>query len=65
MTIKITNPGQTIEGLSDLDINVIQVALTHLIEDLIHNDDQDLDAQLVSAKKIYLSLGGKAFWESG
>tara|TARA_B100000073_G_scaffold323663_1_gene305926 strand:- start:348 stop:560 length:213 start_codon:yes stop_codon:yes gene_type:complete len=69
MTIKVTNPGHTIEGLTDLDINVIQVALTHLIEELsaTQNDkDFNLDAQLVSAKKIYLSLGGgaKRFWEN-
>ncbi len=61
--------GNNLEGLTDMEINVIQVALTHLIENLQDEDDRkdghsnfDLDTRLDSAKQLYLDLGGKDFW---
>ena len=53
--------GNNLEGLTDMEINVIQVALTHLIENL--QDEDDLDTQLKTAKQLYLDLGGKEFWK--
>ena len=46
--------------LTKLDVNVLEVALTHLIEEL--TDEINLQEQLDSAKEMYLALGGKAFW---
>ena len=67
--MKHTFIGNTLEGLTDMEINVLQVALTHLIENLQDEDDQkdghsdfDLDTRLDSAKQLYLDLGGKDFW---
>ena len=61
--------GNNLEGLTDMEINVIQVALTHLIENLLDEDDRkdghsnfDLDTRLDSAKQLYLDLGGRKFW---
>lgn len=62
--MKHTFIGNTLEGLTDMEINVLQVALTHLIEEL--DDDEKisiLDIRLNTAKKLYLGLGGKRFWE--
>ena len=53
--------GNNLEGLTDMEINVLQVALTHLIEEL--EDEDDLDTQLKTAKQLYLDLGGKEFWK--
>ena len=68
--MKHTFIGNTLEGLTDMEINVLQVALTHLIENLQDEDDQmdgysnfDLDTQLKTAKQLYLDLGGKEFWK--
>ena len=67
--MKHTFIGNTLEGLTDMEINVLQVALTHLIENLQDEDDQvdgysnfDLDTRLDSAKQLYLDLGGRKFW---
>ena len=67
--MKHTFIGNTLEGLTDLEIIVLQVALTHLIENLQDEDDQmdgysnfDLDTRLDSAKQLYLDLGGRKFW---
>ena len=60
--MKHTFIGNTLEGLTDMDINVLQVALTHLIEDLQNSGDIDLKIQLNTAKLLYLDLGGKEFW---
>jgi hypothetical protein len=52
-------------NLTKLDVNVIEVALTHLIEELrdTQNDkDFNLNEQLASAKAMYLALGNKSFW---
>ena len=51
-----------LDKVTDTEINVLQVALTHLIEDL-QDDEKELEEQLTSAKKLYLDLGGKEFWE--
>lgn len=64
--MKHTFIGNNLEGLTDMEINVLQVALTHLIEEL--DDSEDLQEgrfsiQLHIAKKLYLGLGGKRFWE--
>ena len=68
--MKHTFIGNTLEGLTDMEINVLQVALTHLIEELQDEDDQkdghsdfDLDTRLYSAKQLYLDLVGKEFWK--
>ena len=63
--MKHTFIGNTLEGLTDMEINVLQVALTHLIEDL--NDSEDLQEgrfsiELNTAKQLYLDLGGRKFW---
>ena len=67
--MKHTFIGNTLEGLTDMEINVLQVALTHLIENLQDEDDQmdgysnfDLDTRLDSAIQLYLDLGGRKFW---
>ena len=67
--MKHTFIGNTLEGLTDMEINVLKFALTHLIENLQDEDDQmdgysnfDLDTRLDSAKQLYLDLGGKDFW---
>ena len=67
--MKHTFIGNTLEGLTDMEINVLQVALTHLIENLQDEDDQmdgysnfDLATRLDSAKQLYLDLGGRKFW---
>ena len=59
--MKHTFIGNTLEGLTDMEINVLQVALTHLIEEL--EDEDDLDTQLKTAKQLYLDLVGKEFWK--
>ena len=46
--------------LTKLDLNVLEVALTHLIEEL--KDEINLQEQLDSAKAMYLALGNKSFW---
>ena len=51
-----------LDKVTDTEINVLQVALTHLIEDL-QDDEKELEEQLTSAKKLYLDLGGKEFWK--
>jgi len=50
-----------LDEVTDMEINVLQVALTHLIEDL-QDDEKELEEQLTSAKNLYLDLGGKEFW---
>ena len=52
--------------LTKIDVNVLEVALTHLIEELMdsQNDkDFNLNKQLASAKAIYTALGNKSFWK--
>ena len=54
-----------ITNLKKLDVNVLEVALTHLIEELRdtqNDEDFNLDEQLASAKAMYLALGNKSFW---
>ena len=54
-----------ITNLQELDVNVLEVALTHLIEELRdtqNDEDFNLDKQLASAKAMYLALGNKSFW---
>tara|TARA_R100000734_G_C3257322_1_gene57029 strand:+ start:328 stop:546 length:219 start_codon:yes stop_codon:yes gene_type:complete len=46
--------------LNKSDVNVLEVALTHLIEEL--KDEINLQEQLDSAKAMYLALGNKPFW---
>ena len=51
--------------LNKSDVNVLEVALTHLIEELMdtQNDkDFNLNKQLASAKAMYIALGNKSFW---
>ncbi len=51
--------------LNKSDVNVLEVALTHLIEELMdtQNDkDFDLNQELASAKALYIALGNKSFW---
>ena len=62
--MKHTFIGNNLEGLTDMEINVLQVALTHLIEEL--EDSEDLQKgrfsiQLNIAKKLYQGLGGNIF----
>ena len=57
--MKHTFIGNTLEGLTDMEINVLQVALTHLIEEL---EDTEEDRQLETSKQLYLDLGGRKFW---
>tara|TARA_B100000902_G_C27232555_1_gene875658 strand:- start:563 stop:763 length:201 start_codon:yes stop_codon:yes gene_type:complete len=51
-----------LDKVTDMEINVLQVALTHLIENLLDDDVEYIEKQLTSAKKLYLDLGGKDFW---
>ena len=54
-----------ITNLKKLDVNVLEVALTHLIEELRdtqNDEDFNLAEQLASAKAMYLALGNKSFW---
>ena len=65
--------GKTLEGfpddweqMNDLEINVLQVALSKLIEEL--EDSEDLQEgrfsiELNTAKQLYLDLGGREFWK--
>ena len=51
--------------LNKSDVNVLEVALTHLIEELMdtQNDkDFNLNEQLASARAMYIALGNKSFW---
>jgi|9_EtaG_2_1085328.scaffolds.fasta_scaffold07753_9 hypothetical protein len=52
--------------LTERDVNVLEVALTHLIEELedTQNDNfsVDLHQELASAKAMYIALGNKSFW---
>tara|TARA_R100000482_G_scaffold124548_2_gene77772 strand:- start:1614 stop:1847 length:234 start_codon:yes stop_codon:yes gene_type:complete len=51
--------------LNKSDVNVLEVALTHLIEELMdtQNDkDFNLNQELASAKAMYIALGNKSFW---
>ena len=51
--------------LNKSDVNVLEVALTHLIEELMdtQNDkDFNLNEQLASARAMYIALGNKPFW---
>ena len=51
--------------LNKSDVNVLEVALTHLIEELedTQNDkDFNLNQELASAKAMYIALGNKSFW---
>ena len=57
--MKHTFIGNTLEGLTDMEFNVLQVALTHLIEEL---EDTEEDRQLETSKQLYLDLGGRKFW---
>ena len=65
--MKHTFIGNTLSELSDIEINVLQVALTHSIEEL--EDDNNfcendwLFKELKTAKQLYLDLGGKRFWQ--
>ena len=51
--------------LNKSDVNVLEVALTHLIEELEDTQsdkDFNLNEQLASAKAMYIALGNKSFW---
>ena len=50
----------TLSEITDIELNIIQVALTHLIEELA---DTEEDRQLETSKQLYLDLGGKEFWK--
>ena len=52
-----------LDKVTDMEINVLQVALTHLIENLLDDEFEYIEEQLTSAKKLYLDLGGKEFWK--
>lgn len=52
-----------LDKVTDMELNVLQVALTHLIEDLLDDEFEYIEEQLTSAKKLYLDLGGKEFWK--
>ena len=60
--MKHTFFGHTFEKVTDMELNVLQVALTHLIEDLEDASDESLLPQYRVAKQLYLDLGGKEFW---
>ena len=60
--MKHTIFGHTFEKVTDEELNVLQVALTHLIEDLEDASDESLLPQYRVAKKLYLDLGGREFW---
>ena len=57
---KHTFIGNTLSEITDIELNIIQVALTHLIEELA---DTEEDRQLETSKQLYLDLGGKEFWK--
>ena len=50
--------------LTNTDVNVLEVALTHLIEELIDTqNDKDFNLnELASAKAMYIALGNNSFW---
>ena len=51
--------------LTKIDVNVLEVALTHLIEELEdtqNDEDFNLNQELASAKAMYIALGNKSFW---
>ena len=52
--------------LNKSDVNVLEVALTHLIEELTDTNEDlkeiGLQEQLDSAKTMYLALGNNSFW---
>ena len=51
--------------LNKSDVNVLEVALTHLIEELMDiqkEKDFKLNEQLASARAMYIALGNKSFW---
>jgi|TARA_R110002020_G_scaffold3783_2_gene16810 hypothetical protein len=52
-----------LDKVTDMELNVLQVALTHLIENLLDDEFEYIEEQLTSAKKLYLDLGGKEFWK--
>ena len=52
-----------LDKVTDMELNVLQVALTHLIENLLEDEFEYVEEQLTSAKKLYLDLGGKEFWK--
>ena len=58
--MKHTFIGNTLSEITDIELNIIQVALTHLIEELA---DTEEDRQLETSKQLYLDLGGKEFWK--
>ena len=60
--MKHTFFGHTFEKVTDEELNVLQVALVHLIEDLEDASDESLLPQYRVAKQLYLDLGGKEFW---
>jgi len=48
--------------LTKIDVNVLEVALTHLIEELEdtqNDEDFNLNQELESAKAMYVALGNK------
>ena len=48
--------------LTKIDVNVLEVALTHLIEELEdtqNDEDFNLNQELASAKAMYVALGNK------
>ena len=60
--MKHTFFGHTFEKVTDEELNVLQVALVHLIEDLEDASDESLLPQYRVAKKLYIDLGGREFW---
>ena len=60
--MKHTFFGHTFEKVTDEELNVLQVALVHLIEDLEDASDESLLPQYRVAKKLALDLGGREFW---
>ena len=58
--MKHTFIGNTLSEITDIEINILQVALTHFIEELT---DTEEDRQLETSKQLYLDLGGKEFWK--
>ena len=58
--MKHTFIGNTLSEITDIEINILQVALTHLIEELT---DTEEDRQLETSKQLYLDLGGREFWK--
>ena len=58
--MKHTFIGNTLSEITDIEINILQVALTHFIEELT---DTEEDRQLETSKQLYLDLGGREFWK--